>query len=99
MVCRIESEHALGLRGACLMGNGLEQLLLAVEIDVERSSRDAGRAGDLPHARSVKALSEKAFPRAVQDLLTLGALLAFRRRRGIDFERPSLHGASPFTNG
>src|SRR5207245_8397780 len=85
-------KHALGLCRTRLVRNRLEQLLLAVEIDVERPLRDAGRAGDFPHAGAVKSLGHKDFSRPIKDLLALGAFLALCRRWDVDFKRIEFHG-------
>ena len=75
VVC-VEREDLLGLRAALLLDDGLEQLLLALEIDVERALGDAGLARDLAHAGGIEALGQEHRPRALDDLAPLGAVLA-----------------------
>ena len=94
MVSRIEGKHSFGLRRARLMGNGLEQLLLAVEIDVERPFRDPSLARDLAHARGIEALGQKHLACAVHDLASLGVVLMLRRRRRFRFDQTGIHGSS-----
>ncbi|MCY1374663.1 hypothetical protein D9M69_620200 [compost metagenome] len=56
----------------------LEQIFLVFEIDVERTLRDAGLAGDVVHAGGVETLAHEDPPRALEDLFALGRVLARR---------------------
>ena len=51
----------------------LEQLVLGVEIGVERALGDAGGARDVVHARAVEAGAQENLARAVHDLAPFGA--------------------------
>jgi hypothetical protein len=64
-----------GSHSAFLRGNGLEELVLVLEVDVERALGHARRPGDLAHAGSIEALSEKDRARPFDDLAPLGAVL------------------------
>src|ERR1700720_1202000 len=55
VICRIEGKHRFRLRPALLMSNGLEQMFLAVEIDVKRPFGHPGLASDLAHASGIEA--------------------------------------------
>src|SRR5205814_1361515 len=52
-------------------GDRLEQLFLALEVDVERALRDAGLAGDVAHAGGVEPLRQEHRARALDDLAAL----------------------------
>ena len=58
VVC-VEREDLLCLRAALVLDDGLKQLLLALEIDVERALRHAGLARDRVHAGGVEALGQE----------------------------------------
>ena len=80
----VEAEQVLGQPLLLFDGQRLEQGLLAVEVDVERSLRDAGRLGDLAHAGPVEAGRHEDLARALQDLaalLALARLCALQHRR------------------
>jgi len=74
----VEAEQHLREALLLLDRQRLEELLLAVEIDVEGTFRDAGRAGDLAHAGAVKSLGQKDPPGALEDLPPLAALAGLR---------------------
>ena len=73
-ILAVELEQDLGEGLLLLDRQGLEQLLLAVEVDVEGPLRDAGRPGDLAHAGAVEPLGQEDPAGAVQDLPALAAL-------------------------
>ena len=75
MIRVVELEHALGVDVAALLHDGVEQGLLVFEIDVEGAFGHAGGAGDLAHARRVKALVEEHPHCAIQDLTALTVFL------------------------
>ena len=81
MVVGVEIENAFGLRVAFLLDDGLEQIFLVLEIDIERALGDAGRAGNVVHARGIEALGQKHGARAVDDLTPLGAFIVRRGGR------------------
>ena len=58
----------------------LEQLVLGVEIGVERALRDACGACDIIHARAVEAGAQKHLPRPLHDLAPFRAAVIARRR-------------------
>jgi hypothetical protein len=73
---RIEFEGGLGLQQALLVHDGLEQLLLGVEIDVERALRHAGGRGRCRSCwRRQSPAARKDRPRAFDDLTALGAVV------------------------
>ena len=76
MVVCVEREDLLGLRAALVLDDGLKQLLLALEVDVERALGDAGLARDRVHAGGVEALRQEQRARALDDLAPLGVFLA-----------------------
>ena len=69
--------------GALLLDDGLEQLLLALEVDVERALGDAGLAGDVAHAGGIEALRQEHAARAVDDLAPLARLSLLRCLSGL----------------
>ena len=75
MIAVIEVERALGVDQALFVDDRLEQLLLVLEIDVERALGDAGRAGDVAHAGGVEASGQEDRPRALDDLAPFGAVI------------------------
>lgn len=70
-IVRVEAEQHLGEAALLGQGQGLEQGLLAVEVDVERALRDARRLGDLAHARAVEPRRPEDRPRPVENLAAL----------------------------
>ncbi len=81
MILGVEIEHAFGVDQALLVNDGLEQLLLVVEIDVERALRHAGGAGDVAHAGGVEASRQEDGAGALDNLPALGAVVGRLRRR------------------
>lgn len=87
----IEREHTLRLGRARLVGDRLEQLLLAVEVDIERALRDPRRAGDLPHAGAVEPLGQEHLAGAVHDLALFGAVGPLGRGRRLALDLLQVH--------
>ena len=82
VIVRIEIENSFRLSFAFLLDDGFEQLLLVLEIHIERALGDAGGAGNVVHAGGVEALSEKDRAGALDDLAPFGAVLVGGRGRG-----------------
>src|SRR5262249_47356489 len=93
MIVVIELENLLGMRAALLADDRLKQLLLALEIDIERALRHARCAGDLSHTGRIETLRQEHTARALDDLTPLGAVIGRQRgRRSFEF---LLDGHSP----
>ena len=90
----IEFEHALGVDVAGLLHDRVKQCLLVVEVNVERTLRNTGRASDLAHAGRVEALLKKHRHRAVEDLATLGAVVFGGSGRAGEFSLKGHDGIS-----
>ena len=68
-------DQPFGLLLAVLADQRLEQLLLRVEIDVERAFRNARDPRDIVHAGAVEPVAKEHGPRPVHDLAPLGAAI------------------------
>src|SRR5581483_9132396 len=73
----VEGENLLGLDLALLLDDGLEQLLLRIEINVERALRHPRPAGDIAHAGGIEAMLQEHGAGPFEDLPALGVLLLF----------------------
>ena len=90
-IVAIEVEHAFGLVRASCLHDGAEQLILVLEIDVERALGDAGRLGDIAHAGGIEAARHEHRAGALDDLPPFGAVFGRFGGRAI----PAASGHKP----